>query len=94
MKEIIQYQQSIKEDMHAACVEVCAAQKEVWAEKALAQRCGRWPRKGPTERWMAAEARLEQLRLERRMVEDAHREDGESKQLSGFPRPPWVLTSP
>ena len=28
MKEIIQYQQPIKEDMHAACVEVCAAPQQ------------------------------------------------------------------
>ena len=67
MQRVINHYQSIGVELREACMRECAAERALWREQSAAKREHRRPRKHIIDKFMAAQAAREQLKLEREL---------------------------
>ena len=78
MARIVRHQQAIGADIDAASREFCEAERAVWNEHFLAKRERRKPNPAPLRQQMAAQAKLDALRVETRVASGAQGFQGHS----------------
>ena len=78
MARVVKHYQAISADMDAASREFCDAERAVWNEHFLAKRERRKPNPAPLRQQMAAQAKLDALRVETRVASGAQGFQGHS----------------